>query len=211
MRRLIVRARSLVGAIAVAVGLSSCTSPPAEPSEQPSPGSPSTASPVPAAFRFHVTHRGVVRVGELSRRDRRIAARATAAVRSVITDLYVSSFLDPAAWGSGDYGDVLALFGRGAQDEARRRLSVLTAGVDAGDRFDQIVARPATLGLQLMTDRGGATILISATARFRAVARGEDEARSLRSDGRFVLERIDGRWRIVGFDVTRSDRPRGAP
>ena len=195
--------------IAVAIAASSCTSPSPEPSAHPSAGSPTGATP--AAFRFHVTHHTLVRgAPKLSHRDHRIAARAITAARTLITDLYVAGFLDPTAWRSADYREALALFGRGARDEARRELDVLTAGADAGDRYAEIVARPATLALQLMTDRAGATILISATARFRAVARGEEDATALRSDGRFVLQSVDGAWTIVGFDVTRSDRPAGA-
>jgi hypothetical protein len=181
------------------------TSPPASP-EATSPAEP----PVPA-FRFRVERRHVVRStpGGLRPRARRAVARAVEAARSVINDLYVEAFLDPANWRPGDFDDVFRAFAGPAASEARRRVGVLTAGAGAGDHFESIEPLSGTLGLEVLVDRSAEPVVVASTVRFRARALGDDPT-LLRSSGTFLLRRVRGTWRIVSFDVQRSSGARGA-
>jgi hypothetical protein len=198
--------RALAAAAAATV-LAGCTTTPTTGGREPSP----TVTGSAPAFALEVTRRDVVRTttSGLTPRERADAMDAFRAGRSVLNQLYVAAFLDPAGWTATDRDDVLALFATDAGREAERRLAVLTAGPDAADRFDVIVARPSTVAFELMTDRAGAPIVISADVRFRALATGSAGRTRIRSDGRFLLQRVDGTWRIVAFRVSRSDAGSG--
>jgi hypothetical protein len=203
--------RAAVATLALALLAAGCdakappaTSPPASP-EVTSPAEP----PVPA-FRFRVQRHAVRSApGGLRRRARRAVARAAEAARSVVTDLYVEAFLDPASWRPADFDDVFRAFAGPAAAEARRRVGVLTAGAGAGDRFDAIEPISGTLDLRVLLNRSAEPVLVASTVRFRARALGDDPT-VLRSAGTFLLRRTRGAWRIVSFDVQRSSGARGA-
>jgi hypothetical protein len=163
------------------------------------------AAPVTPAFRFHASHR-LVRTADVTigRRDRRISARASAAAESLLTDLYVEGFLDPANWTTGTYDDAFRGFAREAQRRATTRTALLTAGAGAGSRYERIVPRSGRITTRVLLDREGRPALLMSIVRFSARATGERSV-TVRSSGRFFLERRGGSWRIVAFDVTRHD------
>jgi hypothetical protein len=162
------------------------------------------------SFRFDVGDRELVPSarGHVSRRDRRTARQAADRVQSVVTDLYVGAFLDPGHWTAGTYDEVFEIFAGSAREEARRRVGVLTAGEGAGDRFDGIEPIDGRLALRILLDRGGKPIVVAGKVRFRARGSGA-EPTLIRSDGTYLFRRIEGAWRIVSFDVERSDRKEG--
>lgn len=198
----------VVAAALVAVSLAACDAgnPPAEPSgENASPTEP--APPQVPSFRFSLRDRNVIAAapGGLSTRERRRARDAMETVRSLVTDLYVDAFLDPQSWSAGDYGEVFSLFAGGARDESRRRSDTLTAGEDAGARFDRIEPVEGHMRLEVLLDRGGKPMLIATGVQFRARGAGAERS-MIRSEGSYLFRKVDGAWRIVSFDVIRDDR-----
>jgi hypothetical protein len=171
--------------------------------------SPSGTAPAEAPpFRFEIRDRQVVATAHrhISTRERRDAQEAAETVRSLVSDLYARAFLDPARWSSRSYDDVFGIFAGGARDEARHRVNALTAGPGAAERFAGIEPIEGVVKLRILLDRGGHPILVSSAAHFRARASGP-EPTVIRSDGIYLFERVDRAWRIVSFDVQRSDRP----
>jgi hypothetical protein len=172
--------------------------------------SPSIGEPATGSFRFNVRDREVVpTAGEhVSKRERRLAREAADEAQSLVTDLYVGAFLDPETWTSGTYDGVFEIFAGDARAEARRRAGILTAGENAGDRFDVIDPVGGRLVMRILLDRGGAPILVSSKVGFRARASG-DERTLIQSEGWYLFRRVEGAWRIVSFDVERADREGG--
>lgn len=173
----------------------------ATPSGSVSPGVPS--------FGFDVGDRDVLPTerGHLGQRIRRGAREAADRVETLITELYVGAFLDPEQWVAGTYDDVFDVFAGSARAEARQRTGILTAGAEAGDRFERIEPMKGRLLLRVLLDRGGKPLLVASKVRFRARGVGPEPV-LFRSDGSFLFRRIEGAWRIVSFGVERSDRNR---
>jgi hypothetical protein len=169
------------------------------------------AEPGVPAFRFTTSSRTLVRTSDkpLGPRLKRASAAAASAAEDVLTDLYVEGFLDPANWREGSYGGAFRGFTPGARARAAARPGLLTAGAQAGTRFDDIEPKGGTIATRILLDRQGAPVLVVAVVRFSAVATGA-ETETLRSSGQYFLERVRGRWTIVSFDVTRDDRPEAA-
>lgn len=164
------------------------------------------------SFRFRLGDRDVVPTarGHISTRDRRGAREAGDAVRSAVTDLYVNAFLDPSNWTSGGYDEVFGLFAGGGVGEARSRADTLTAGADAAERFETIEPIDGRLAMRILIDRNGTPTLIASVVRFRARGIG-DQTTLIRSDGTYLFRRVDGRWRIVSFEVERADQRKETP
>ncbi|HZB01880.1 MAG TPA: hypothetical protein VE800_07210 [Actinomycetota bacterium] len=199
-----------VTAIAIAfAGLVSCDA--GAPNQTPSSSANATpsmsVSPEASAFRFEVGDRQLVETvrGRLSERERRAVREAAGRVESTVTDLYVGAFLDPDHWSSGTYDDVFDVFAGVARPEAERRAGILTAGGDAGDRFERIDPLKGRLSLRILLDRGENPVLVASKVRFVARGVGADPL-TMTSEGAFLFRRIDGAWRIVSFDVVRTDR-----
>jgi hypothetical protein len=169
------------------------------------------ASPTTPPFRFRDTSRELVRTSPrpVGERRRRASAAAATAAEDVLTDLYTEGFLDPANWERGSYADAFRGFARGARNEAETHPGQLTAGLSAGDRYERIEPRSGQLVTRILLDRRGSPVLLVSVVRFSAIATGSDEV-VLRSVGQYFFERVGSAWRIVSFDVTRSDRPRRA-
>ena len=145
--------------------------------------------------------------GPINRRHREASERATTAVRSILTDLYTEAFLDPANWEQGRYADAFRDFAGGARKQAKAHPNLLTAGTRAGERYDSILPKSSRIAMRILLDRTGKPTLLVSVVRFSAAALGA-EPFTLRSNGQFFFERIDGSWRIVSFHVTRTDVPR---
>jgi hypothetical protein len=205
-----VKSRSFaVTAISLAlVVVASCE---AGPNQTPSSSVDTTPSasvdPDAPAFRFEVGDRAMVETvrGRLSERERRGVREAADRVQATVTDLYVGAFLDPDHWTSGTYDDVFDVFAGVARPEAERRAGILTAGADAGDRFERIEPLRGRLSLRILLDRGENPVLVASKVRFVARGVGVDPL-TMTSEGTFLFRRIDGTWRIVSFDVVRTDR-----
>jgi hypothetical protein len=124
-----------------------------------------------------------------------------------ITRLYRSAFLDPAHWQSGTYESLWRDFARAATAKARKDVRVLTAGAAAGEAYDAIVPRPSAISTTVLLERKGKPVMVLVNARFRALGRRIAGSSNTRFDstGRFFFQRVGGSWKIVSYDVRRSD------
>lgn len=118
-------------------------------------------------------------------------------VERTIGDLYTRGFVDPDTWDAGARGldDLFA-----PEAGIRRDRAALTLG-KAGRRITAVRGARARLRIRVLTDRGRRPTAALAEARFAATAlRGETEAR-VRHRGTYLLRPVEGRWRIVSYDV----------
>jgi hypothetical protein len=174
-------------------------------------GGDEVAVPEIPSFRFTATRPILLptRARSVQRRDKVVGNQAAATAAAALTNLYTEAFLDPANWRSGSYAGAFGVFSPGASRRARERTAVLTAGPDAGGRFEQILPVSGSIDTRILLDRSGKPALVLSAVTFRAQALGP-EPMMLRSEGRFFFERVQGRWKIVSFLVNRNDRPKEA-
>ena len=167
------------------------------------------ASPTTPPFGFDDTSRKLVKTSPkpMGSRHRRASVAAASEAEGVLTDLYTQGFLDPVNWEQGSYADAFRGFARGARDQAETHPGPLTVGPGAGDRYDRIEPKSGRIATRILLDRQGAPVLLVSVVRFTAVASGSEDV-VLRSVGQYFFERVGRAWRIVSFDVTRSDGPR---
>ena len=124
-----------------------------------------------------------------------------------ITRLYRDAFLVPAHWQSGTYESLWRDFARAARTQARKDFRVLTAGAAAGEAYDTIVPRPSAISTTILLERKDKPVMVLVNARFRALGRRIAGSSNTRFDstGRFFFQRVGGGWKIVSYDVRRSD------
>jgi hypothetical protein len=168
-------------------------------------GSPKPPTP---EFAFEVTKvtpvatRNDVKHAELQ-------ADAETAADEVTTQmdaLYLGAFLDPDNWLEGSYDSVWELFESGASAEAQSQIETLTAGVGAGDAFEQILPAKGTLKTKVLFDQKEQAFSVVAVTRFEAVGSGKDGSDvRMTSRGQFVFQQVDGEWRVVSFKVLRDN------
>jgi len=181
---------------------------------------PSIVQPGPERtppFRFAIGRSGAyptaaIKIRRPVRTDPVLRLRGASKVASrraiaSITRLYRGAFLDPADWRTGTYGSLWRDFASAARARARRDVRVLTAGAAAGDAYVAIVPRRSLISTTVLLDRKGKPVMVVASARFRALGRRVTGSSNTRFDssGRFFFERVGGSWRIVSYDVRRSD------
>ncbi len=120
--------------------------------------------------------------------------------------LYMGAFLDPDNWLDGSYDSVWELFESGASIEAQSQIETLTAGVGAGDAFEQILPDEGTLKTKVLFDQKEQAFSVVAITRFEAVGTGKDgDDVRMTSRGQYVFQQVDGAWRVVSFKVVRDN------
>jgi len=124
-------------------------------------------------------------------------------VRRVMTDLYATGFVDRDAWQGGRFPSLDRLFAVRTRTKVHRDLADLTLGPLAR-RVDAVRPGMSTLGVRFLVGRY--PILAVASVRFRGTAVAEGATLAIHHSGSYTLRRINGRWRIVSYDV-RSRLP----
>jgi len=163
------------------------------------------AHPVPE-FSFRIRRVTAASVGDTPSDD---TLQATAEeIRETLDALYVAGFIDPDEWEGGTFPAVIELFGPGTQERAEADLQALSLG----DSFSEIRSvEPAlgTMSVRVLLDAEQRPV--SAVAITRFVADGSDrsgQALLVRHRGSYYLAPDeDGRWVIVGYDVTGEIEP----
>ena len=118
----------------------------------------------------------------------------------------MGAFLDPDNWLEGSYDGVWELFESCASTEAQEQVETLTAGVGAGDAFEQILPEHGTLKTKVLFDQKEQAFSVVAITRFEAVGTGKDgDDVRMTSRGQFVFQQVDGEWRVVSFKVLRDN------
>ena len=112
----------------------------------------------------------------------------------------------PTTGWKGSYDGVWELFEGGASAEAQEQVETLTAGVGAGDAFEQILPEQGTLKTKVLFDQEEQAFSVVAITRFEAVGTGKDgDDVRMTSRGQFVFQQVDGEWRVVSFKVLRDN------
>lgn len=104
---------------------------------------------------------------------------------------------------ASEFDGAFATFTRGAAAQARRD-SWLTTNRTLGDRLVDAVPVKRTVSVTAFAPKGSA---VGATADVALVLRGVAESgqrSKLSVTGELHLTRVDGRWRIFGYDLQRS-------
>ncbi|HEX6206971.1 MAG TPA: hypothetical protein VF058_01300 [Actinomycetota bacterium] len=126
------------------------------------------------------------------------------AIADLLDDLYTTAFVDPAKWEGGAFPELGSYFAGSAAARAERDRDGLTLGEDAA-RIERVEPTRATLRLTFLVDPQAAPYAAVATAGFRADGRTTDGgAVAIVHQGRYMVRRIEGEWRIIGYDVEGS-------
>ncbi|MGZ8652039.1 MAG: hypothetical protein ACXWX5_07675 [Actinomycetota bacterium] len=168
-------------------------------------GSPDPPTP---EFAFKMTKiTPVATSSESKHQDLAVKAEEAAdEVDDQMNALYIGAFLEPDNWLEGTYDDVWELFDEGASAEAQSQVDTLTAGVGAGDAFEQILPESGVLKAKVLFDLEDAAFSVVAITRFEAVGSGKDgQDVRMTSRGQFVFQQVDGDWRVVSFKVLRNN------
>ena len=127
-------------------------------------------------------------------------------VREQMDALYIGAFLETDNWLDDSYDSVWDLFDEGASAEAESQVDTLTAGIGAGEAFEQILPGTGVLKTKVLFDPKGEAYSVVAITNFEAVGTGKDgQDMRMTSRGEFVFQQVDGEWRVVSFKVLRDN------
>ena len=201
--------RTLLGRVAAAllVAAVACTgSPPRavdEPTGTPStPGSPG-ASPGPSTPGVPVVDfRASDASGQGERGALRPAALAPAVdgVTATFDELFRIGFVDPNAWADGAYTSVFRLFERDVRPAAHDDLGELTLG-RLWRSVEQVRPSIERFDARFLADAAGRPVVAVADLDFAATVRDGELRGEVAQTGRYVLRKLEGEWKIVGYDV----------
>jgi hypothetical protein len=130
------------------------------------------------------------------------------AVRTTLDALYVAGFVDPGKWEDGTFPEALEQFDEVAAQQAEDDLQFLTLG-DEATEIRSIDPALGTLSIRFLVDAEENLTAAVATTKFVADGQYRDgEPLSVRHGGAFYLRpEEDGRWLIVGYDVSGEVKP----
>jgi hypothetical protein len=174
------------------------------------------SSPLPIpALHLRVTHAvGVATSPTTTKAQLKKAAREVKPkVVDALSGYLVAAFLDPANWQTGDYHGAFAAFAPHAAAEATQRAQVLTAGAGAGDVFTTIEPKKAYVGIQVLLDRSGNPYSAIGVVTFAAdgTRKAGGAATTMLTEGQFTLQHVGGAWKVVAFEVNRTNSKALAP
>jgi hypothetical protein len=201
----------LIGFVLVAAGVVAWVWVVARPAAGPTAPPPPSPSPNPPAYALDVTLQRVKAIpvrGSVKPRKLRAPAEA---VRQTFTDLYSAAFVDPSRWAGGAFSGVLDHIAPGAREEAGRHLDDLTLGRAAGH---VTAVRPewARLDVRFLVGPARVPVAAQASMRFAATAFSTDGTEvSVRHQGEYTLERLQGRWLVTSYRVDGGFGPEAVP
>lgn len=206
---LLVIAAAVVGGIVLFGGNGNTTTTTTNPS-----GSGTAVAPETPELTF-TSRKPVVVTVTATQDPKSLAGAATTASNravAVVDTVYTEAFLDPSSWNGGDYDDAWTQFTDEASAQAEADADTLTAGSTAGDVYDTIEPKKATVRPRVLVDDSGKPVSVMALVIFTARGLHEDGSFTLfKSTGEFFLEPAEDAWRVVAFDVHRADKEREAP
>lgn len=204
MRRLPPTPRAIAAillAIAVIGGGSWLVSRTAEPGSEPGPSAAAepSASSTPQIDRLTLDLRRVQgkRVSGSRVRPARLRPAAEA-VRRVMTEMYSTGFVEPAAWEGGRFPSLENLFTVRTRPRVHRDLAELTLGALAR-RVDEVRPGASTIGVRFLVGRR--PFVAVASVQFRATALAGGAELPLLHSGSYTLRRVDDRWQISSYEV----------
>jgi hypothetical protein len=143
-------------------------------------------------------------------KPRKLRAPAEA-VRQAFTDLYSAAFVDPSRWEGGTFGAVFQHFAPEARQDAGRHLEDLTLG-RAAEHVTAVRPEWARLDVRFLLGPAKVPVAAQTSIRFVATAFAADGSQvPVRHRGEYLLERLDGRWLIVSYEVEGGFGPKAVP
>jgi hypothetical protein len=128
-------------------------------------------------------------------------------LRSSLDAMYAAGFVDPDKWEEGSFPEVLEAFAEQAADAARDDLDDLTLG-PAISNLEFVQPERSVMDVEFLLSESRQPFAAVATVTFRATGELADGKRlRILHEGRYVMRRIDGRWRIVSYEVDGKIRP----
>lgn len=128
-------------------------------------------------------------------------------LQSTLDAMYSAGFLDPDQWEGGEFPGVLEAFAERAADGARKDLPDLSLG-PAAMELDSVTPGRTRLDVQFLLTREEQPFAAVASTRFRAEGVLSDGGTlTVFHEGRYLMQRIDGLWLIVSYDVDGKLRP----
>lgn len=162
------------------------------PSASPAP-SPADATPVPRIpqAKWKMKTSPVGRVGKLSKKQKRRHKTQREHVKSVVREVYAALFLEPDS--------VRQVVSDRFSRRAGRALLRAGPGFRPGAERVRTVRRTANIGLQAHTASAAAAKIF-----VKARARGSDSVVRVRHRATMWMQRIDGEWKVIGFEVDQE-------
>jgi len=133
---------------------------------------------------------------------------AAANAKAMLHSYYTQAFLAPDNWTGGSYDSAFTDFSDQAKAQAQQHLPALTAGANAGDLYSSIQPAKATIKTRVLLDGKYQPYAVACTVVFNANATKKTGGGTtvLVSQGRFILEKVGGAWKITSFTVDRADK-----
>src|SRR5262249_43982445 len=155
---------------------------------------PSSANPV----HFTLRNTSTVATVTKTKADRTQVQKAAQDIRNTLSNMYTVAFTDPDHWKSGDYATVYGFFATGRPAaSAQKDSATLTLGPNAGDTYDQVDPKYASVVVKILTDKGGEPFTAAATTDFTANAKKKDGSTMvIKSHATYYLQRGEGGWII---------------
>ena len=131
-------------------------------------------------------------------------------VQATLDAMYSAGFVDPEQWQNGEFPAVLEAFTDEAAEGARKDLADLTLGA-AAQEVESVTPGPSRLDVKFLLTPNKQPFAAVATTTFRAEGVLEQGGiLSVLHEGRYLMQRIDGEWLIVGYEVDGKLRPTAA-
>ncbi len=199
-RTLLIAVAALVLLTGIGVVLVRTPGPRAHAASAPSPTSSSSPSAEPTAEL-------AVRLGRVQGRGpsgivkTRTLRKPAETIRQTMTELYSTAFVDAQAWNGETLPGLDRFFAPAARERVPKDLDELSLGRTAARLAAMRVAH-ARVDVQFVTDAGGHAEVAFADVSFTATGIGSGGARlSFSQDGRYVLRKLHGAWRIESYEV----------
>jgi hypothetical protein len=157
------------------------------------------------AFRFDL--RKVSSVALDGKASKPALKQAALDLRATLDAMYSAGFVDPAQWEDGEFPAVLQAFSSRASGGARKDLPDLTLG-PAALELDSVEPGRSRLDVRFLLTPNRQPFAAVATTTFHAEGALESGGSlSVVHEGRFLMQRIDGEWLIVSYEVDGKLRP----
>ena len=186
------RRRAVVAlALASAVAVAGCQdSQPPSSSPEPSPTEASPSPQIPQA-KWKMKTQSVGRLGKLSNKQKRRHKAQRPRIKRVVREVYAALFLEPDA--------IREVISERFSRRAGRALLRAGPGFRPGAERVRTLTRHASIGLQAHTPSSAAAKIF-----VRARAKGPGAVVRLRHRATMWMQRIDGEWRVIGFEVDQE-------
>ncbi len=171
-------------------------------------GAPGPKETPRVAFAFQEVNTRYYRIEKKPQIDQ--VEYSFAEINGLMNGFYDAGFVNPDAWQGGTFPDVLGAFAPSAAEQSALDLAALTLGPESA-QLKSVSPLENHLQITVLLDREGAPITSVAYAQFSgtgALKTGGELA--IAHDASYFLRKVEGAWRIIGYDVDASLDSAGA-